>query len=245
MLKAGALTEEEAAREIAYAPVVDLEDVAYDSGRLARTGAPETVFCLRKSTEQVLRAFRACLEAHPNALGTKATREQFEAVRTAFPEAEYFEEAGVIRVVREPEPLVGKVVVATAGSSDLPIAREAALTAEFFGSLVELVTDVGVAGVHRVRKVVELLDGANAVVVCAGMEGALPALVAGLSRAPVIGVPTSVGYGASFGGVSALLSMLTSCAEGVAVVNIDNGFGAGYLASLINRNVEEARGSRA
>jgi NCAIR mutase (PurE)-related protein len=239
-LKNGSLTEEEAARRLAYAPYIELEDIVYDSSRLARTRAPETVFCLSKTPDQVLRAFRACLEAHPNALGTKARREHFEAVSVAFPEAEFFEEAGVIRVLREPPELAGKVAILTAGSSDIPVALEAALTAEFFGSRTEMVSDLGVAGVHRIRKALEALEGANAVVVCAGMEGALPALVAGLSAVPVIGVPTSVGYGASFGGVSALLSMLNSCAEGLAVVNIDNGFGAGYLASMINLNVVRA-----
>lgn len=244
LLEEGKIKSEQALSKLALRPFVELEEIIVDSSRSLRKKAPETVFCLGKTPEQVKKSFIACAQAQPNVLGTKASKEQFEAVKESFEEAEYFSAPRVIRLVRKKVTPRGKVIVVSAGSSDLPIAEEAVLSAEFFGSHVELVTDVGVAGVHRVRKVIEKLEGANAIVCCAGMEGALPSLVAGIVSVPVIGVPTSIGYGTSFGGISALLSMLNSCAEGLAVVNIDNGFGAGYLANMINLEVERAKGNK-
>lgn len=243
LLEKGVINAEEAARRISIQPFLKLDEIIIDSSRFIRKKAPETVFCLYKTPEQVKKSFIACTQAHPNVLGTKANIEQFKMVKQEFPEAEFFEKSGIIRLIRKEIPKAGKVIIVTAGASDYPIGEEAKLSAEFFGSHAELITDVGVAGVHRLKEVVERFADANVIVCCAGMEGALPSLLAGLSPVPVIGVPTSVGYGASFGGISALLSMLTSCAEGLAVVNIDNGFGAGYLASKINLMVEKAKKS--
>lgn len=243
LLEKGIISAEEAARRISLEPFLKLDEITIDSSRFLRKKAPETVFCLHKTPEQVKKSFIAFSKVHPNILGTKANSEQFELVKEEFPEAEFFPASGVIRLIRKEIRKAGKVIVVTAGASDFPIGEEAKLSAEFLGSFAELVSDVGIAGVHRLAEVVEKFNGANAIVCCAGMEGALPSLIAGIFPVPVIGVPTSVGYGASFGGVSALLSMLNSCAEGLAVVNIDNGFGAGYLASKINLMVEKAKSS--
>jgi hypothetical protein len=215
---------------------VDLGFARVDTERRARRGFPEVIFCAGKQPGQVLEIARALIEADGVVLGTRATREHFDAVVAEFPDAHFHPEARCITVIRQPlHPLPGKVAVVCAGTSDIPVAEEAAVTLETFGSAVDRISDVGVAGIHRLLAVRDRLEACNAVIVAAGMEGALPSAVSGLISKPVIAVPTSIGYGASFGGIAALLGMLNSCGSGVTVVNIDNGFGAGYAAANISR----------
>ncbi len=214
------------------------EDVGFakiDHHRALRDSLPEVVLGQGKSPEQVAEIARRLAERAGRVLVTRADRACFEAVRAALPDATYHETARAITLDRRPEPKQPGVTVLCAGTADLPVAEEAAVTAELMGSAVERVNDVGVAGLHRLLDHLPALRDARALVAVAGMEGALPSVVAGLVAVPVIAVPTSVGYGASFGGIAPLLAMLNACAAGVAVVNIDNGFGAGYLAAVINR----------
>lgn len=212
------------------------DDVAdLDLGRTGRRGFPEAVYCAGKTPEQVA-LIAATMRGHPDlvTLFTRADAGHVGAVRGELPDAFHDADARLLAwPPSPPSPTGGLVVVLTAGTSDLPVAREAYLTARYLGRPAELVVDVGVAGLHRVLGKLELLHQARAVVVAAGMDGALPSVVAGLVSAPVIGLPTSVGYGAAFGGIAALLAMLNACAPGVAVVNIDNGYGAGHLAAQI------------
>lgn len=215
----------------------DLDFAVLDLARAERTGYPEVVYCEGKTVDQAEAVFVRMRERGVPALGTRAGRELAERVRARFPDAEYDE---LSRVLAVGGPYgdgcrAGLVAVVAAGTSDLPVAREAFLTARFLGSEAELIADVGVAGIHRLFARLPDIRKAAAIIAVAGMEGALPSVLAGLVDAPVIAVPTSVGYGASFGGLSALLGMLTACAPGIATVNIDNGFGAGYMANLINR----------
>ncbi len=215
---------------------VDLGFARVDTDRLSRRGFPEVIFCAGKLPEQVLSISRTLLEVDGVVLGTRATAEHFEAVARELPDARFHPAARCITIIRRPMPtLVGRVAVVCAGTSDIPVAEEAAVTLETFGSAVDRISDVGVAGIHRLLAVRDRLEACNAVIVAAGMEGALPSAVAGLISKPVIAVPTSVGYGASFGGIAALLGMLNSCGSGVTVVNIDNGFGAAYAAANISR----------
>lgn len=250
----GRITPEDAEKSLQTLPFEDLDFVNIDNHRSLRTGYPEVVFCQGKTTEQV-GIIMARLSLSNNAiLGTRATREQYDAVcahldREGAPDAEaVYHEAARIIVVQRPldeEELdaIAKrktIAVVTAGTADIPVAEEAAITAETLGNVVERIYDVGVAGIHRLFANLEKIRAANVVIVVAGMEGALASVVGGLIDKPVIAVPTSIGYGANLGGLSALLSMLNSCANGVGIVNIDNGFGAGYLASSINRiNTED------
>jgi NCAIR mutase (PurE)-related protein len=215
---------------------VDLGFARVDTDRRNRRGFPEVIFCAGKLPAQVLEISRALLKEDGVVLGTRATAEQFEALSAEFPDARFHSAARCITVIRQPLPAMpGSIAVVCAGTSDLPVAEEAAVTLETFGCTVDRITDVGVAGIHRLLAVRDRLEASNAVIVAAGMEGALPSAVAGLISKPVIAVPTSVGYGASFGGIAALLGMLNSCGSGVTVVNIDNGFGAGYAAANISR----------
>jgi NCAIR mutase (PurE)-related protein len=207
-----------------------------DNHRHERRGFPEAVFCEGKTPEQVAKIVQKMNEGKRNILATRASAETYAAVKELTPEAEYQESARLIVVRKEeltPDPN-RIILVMTAGTSDIPVAEEAAITAELMGHKVDRVFDVGVAGIHRLFAQQEKVRSANVLVVCAGMEGALASVVGGLVSKPVIAVPTSVGYGASFGGIAALLGMLNSCAAGVSVVNIDNGFGAGRLAGMIN-----------
>ena len=214
----------------------DLGFARVDTDRRRRCGFPEVIFGPGKTADQVAGIAKVILENEPVLLVSRATEAQWRAVAAHFPEAVWHGSARCITVEREKIPLLdGHVAVICAGTSDLPVADEAAVTLEIFGNRVERFTDVGVAGIHRLLAVREQLETANVVIVVAGMEGALPSAVAGLVSKPVIAVPTSVGYGASFGGVAALLGMLNSCGSGVTVVNIDNGFGAAYAAAQINR----------
>jgi NCAIR mutase (PurE)-related protein len=214
----------------------DLGFAWIDSERGGRTGYPEVVYCQGKTIEQSEAVICRMREKGIPVLGTRAQKELAERIGRRYPEAVYDETAGTLTVgsLCAPEERKGLVTVVAAGTSDLPVACEAARSAEFFGSRTSLVTDVGIAGIHRLFGRLEEIRKARVIVAVAGMEGALPGVIAGLVRAPVIALPTSVGYGASFGGLSALLGMLTSCAPGISVVNIDNGFGAGYQANLIN-----------
>lgn len=215
---------------------LDLGCAKLDTHRELRVGYPEVIFCPGKTAQQVKTIFQAMLERNVNILATRASEVLFEEIRQICPEAVFHALAQVITVRKtETEAPDSYIAVVTAGTSDLPVAEEAVITAELFGNRVEKIVDVGVAGVHRLFDQLDRIRGAKVIIVVAGMEGALPSLVGGLVDKPVIAVPTSVGYGASFQGLAALLSMLNSCAGGVCVVNIDNGFGAGYMASMINR----------
>lgn len=215
---------------------IDLGFAQVDTDRTRRRGFPEVIYCPGKTPSEVAGISLVLVERDGVALGTRATREQFDAVATVIPEARYRDRARCITIERRPLPkLHGTVAVVSAGTSDQPVAEEAVVTLELFGSPVDRVTDVGVAGLHRLLAQRARLEQAVAIIVVAGMEGALPSVVAGLVDKPVIAVPTSVGYGASFGGVAALLAMLNSCGSGVTVVNIDNGFGAAFAAATINR----------
>jgi NCAIR mutase (PurE)-related protein len=214
----------------------DLGYATIDTHRELRTGYPEVIFGQGKTPEQVAGIVQFMLSRDNNILATRVTAEMFEKVREICPDAVYNITARTIAIRKKDiQPPPTYIAVITAGTSDLPVAEEAAVTAEIFGNRVERVVDVGVAGIHRLYNKLEIVRQARVSVVVAGMEGALPSIVGGLVDKPVIAVPTSVGYGANFGGLSALLGMLTSCASGTCVVNIDNGFGAGFLASMINK----------
>jgi NCAIR mutase (PurE)-related protein len=217
-------------------PFEDLGFAKLDHHRALRTGMPEVIFAAGKTAAQVATIFARMAQAGGNVLATRATREMFEAVHAVESRAEFHETARVITLTQAATmPGKGIIGVVCAGTSDLPAAEEAVVTARLMGNTVELIADVGVAGIHRLLAQKSLLQSARVLIVCAGMEGALPTVVGGLVNAPVIAVPTSVGYGASFGGIAALLGMLNTCSPNVSVVNIDNGFGAACIASLINR----------
>lgn len=217
-------------------PFEDLGFAKLDHHRPLRTGMPEVVFASGKTDAQVATIFAHMANAGGNVLATRASRSCFEAVSAAEPRAEYHETARCITLEQTPAPQGnGTIAVVCAGTSDLPVAEEAAVTARLMGNKVELIADVGVAGIHRLLAQRHALQSARVLIVCAGMEGALPTVVGGLVNAPVLAVPTSVGYGASFGGVAALLGMLNTCSPNISVVNIDNGFGAACMATLINR----------
>ncbi|HWR43632.1 nickel pincer cofactor biosynthesis protein LarB [Sporomusa sp.] len=234
--KAGGLSLDEALEKLKILPYEDLEFVKLDHHRLLRQGFAEVVFCQGKTVEQVLAIMNRLADYNRSILATRATREMYDAVKRVLPDAEYHELARLITIERQKPPVDNErfILVMSAGTSDIPVAEEAAITAEMMGNEVKRVYDVGVAGIHRLLDQRKLIEEANVLIVVAGMEGALASVVGGMAAKPVIAVPTSIGYGANFGGLSALLSMLNSCAAGVGVVNIDNGFGAGRLASIIN-----------
>jgi hypothetical protein len=216
-------------------PFEDIGFAKLDHHRALRTGMPEVIFASGKTVTQVTAIFARMAQAGGNVLATRVTREMYEAVHAAEPLAEFHETARAITLTQAPAtPGKGTIAVVCAGTSDLPVAEEAVVTARLMGNTAELIADVGVAGIHRLLAQKQGLQSARVLIVCAGMEGALPTVVGGLVNAPVIAVPTSVGYGASFGGVAALLGMLNTCSPNVSVVNIDNGFGAACIASLIN-----------
>ncbi|HHY85005.1 MAG TPA: nickel pincer cofactor biosynthesis protein LarB [Verrucomicrobia bacterium] len=243
--RAGGVGRGEVLRAFQAAPVVDLGFAQLDTHRELRKGFPEVVFGSGKTVAQVVAIASKLLEKNQSVLATRLTPEQARALKKKFRSAVHHELARCVTIVRKPLPKrPGTIAVVCAGTSDLPIMEEAAVTAEVMGNRVERVADVGVAGVHRLLNRLETIQRANVVIVVAGMEGALPSVVAGLVSTPVIAVPTSVGYGASFGGLAALLGMLNSCGSGVTVVNIDNGFGAGYAASQINALCERAARAR-
>ena len=233
--RAGKISREKVLQAFQTAPVADLGFAQVDMHRALRKGFPEIIFGAGKTPAQVLKIAAKLLERERRILVTRITVGHARELRTKFKHAIYHELARCVTIDREPLPKrPGTIAVVCAGTSDLPVAEEAAVTAEIMGNRVERINDVGVSGVHRLLNRLETIQSANVVIVVAGMEGALPSVVAGLVSKPVIAVPTSVGYGASFGGLAALLGMLNSCGSGVTVVNIDNGFGAGYAASQIN-----------
>jgi NCAIR mutase (PurE)-related protein len=231
----GATNLDEAVNRLRHMPFEDLGFAKLDHHRALRHGIPEVVFALGKTTGQVLEIAKHLADRSPNVLVTRADKDKADAVRAQFPEAEYFPQSGTLRLWRERDHTgKGEIAVVCAGTSDIPVAEEAMITAETMGNTVVSIYDVGIAGIHRLMAHQQRLLDARVAVVCAGMEGALPSAVGGMVSCPVIAVPTSIGYGASFHGLAALLGMLNSCASNVTVVNIDNGFGGGYVASLIN-----------
>jgi len=233
--RAGQVGRDKVLRAFQAAPVADLGFAQLDLHRGLRNGFPEVIFGPGKTAEQVVKIAARLLGHEKRVLLTRASPEQVRALRKKFRRAVHHELARCVTIERKPLPRrPGLIVVACAGTSDLPVAEEAAVTAEIMGNRVERISDAGVSGLHRLLNRLETVQKANVIVVVAGMEGALPSVVAGLVAKPVIAVPTSIGYGASFGGLAALLGMLNSCGSGVTVVNIDNGFGAGFAASQIN-----------
>lgn len=235
-VKNGKTSINEALEVLKNFPYTDLGFARIDHHREMRTGYPEIIYCAGKSVEQVKEIVRVMSEKENNVIGTRANHEMYDAVKSIVPEAVYYTEARIISVQKK-KPVAPKTLIAviTAGTSDIPVAEEAAITAELLGNNVLRIYDAGVAGIHRLVDKLPEIRNCRVVVVIAGMEGALASVVGGLVDIPVIAVPTSVGYGANFGGISALLAMLTSCSTGVTVVNIDNGFGAGFSASMINK----------
>lgn len=234
-VKNGEVAVDEAAALLRDLPYEDLGFAKLDHHRRLRSGFGEVIYCAGKTAEQVAAIFERLAAKGENLLGTRASGEQAERAARTAAGCVFDPISRTIRYQPHPPATVGNVAICAAGTSDIPVSEEAAVTAEFFGARVIRVYDVGVAGIHRLFSKLDVIRRANCVVAVAGMEGALAGVVAGLVDAPVVAVPTSVGYGASFGGLSALLTMLNSCAEGIGVVNIDNGFGAGYLATQINR----------
>ncbi|MEP6944889.1 MAG: nickel pincer cofactor biosynthesis protein LarB [Acidobacteriota bacterium] len=233
---AGGMPSETAVEKLVGLSYEDIGFAKVDHGRAERQGFPEVIFGQGKTREQIVGIFEKLIERAPNVLITRTTAEVFGDIRNVLSDAEWHESANLIRVMRDKTDRgSGEIAIVTAGTSDIPVAEEAALTAEAMGNRVTRIWDAGVAGIHRIISQREILQSARVVIVAAGMEGALPSVVGGLVSVPVIGVPTSIGYGASFGGIAALLGMLNSCSSNVTVVNIDNGFGAGFTASLINR----------
>ena len=235
----GLISTEEATKSIKNLSYEDIGYARVDHARASRQGFPEVIFGAGKTRQQTVGIFEKLIERSPNVLITRTDAETFGEIRNVFTEAEWHESAKLIRVLRDKTELgTGEIAIVTAGTSDIPIAEEAALTAETMGNRVKRIWDAGVAGIHRILSEREILQNCRVVIVVAGMEGALPSVVGGLVKVPVIAVPTSIGYGASFNGIAALLGMLNSCSSNVTVVNIDNGFGAGFVASLINRRTE-------
>lgn len=235
-VKEGNIGIDDALGKLKNFPYTDLGFAKIDNHREIRTGYPEIIYCAGKTIEQVVEIFRIMSERENNVIGTRANAGMFEAVKSIVPEAVYYSVAKIISYQKKkPESPESMIAVITAGTSDMPVAEEAATTAELLGNNVLRIYDAGVAGIHRLVDKLPQIRKCRVVIVIAGMEGALASVVGGLVDKPVIAVPTSVGYGANFGGVSALLAMLTSCSTGVTVVNIDNGFGAGFSASMINK----------
>ena len=235
MVQNGTMSIKDAENHLKSLPYEELGFAKLDHHRSLRSGFGEVIYCAGKSTEHLIQIYKHFEEQEGNVLGTRASEEQYLAVKNEIPDIEYDPLSRILLLERKKADQVGCIAVCTGGTSDIPVAEEAARTAEYFGSKVDRIYDVGVAGIHRLLANAPHLRHANCIIAVAGMEGALPGVVAGLVDKPVLAVSTSVGYGAHFGGLSPLLTMLNSCAEGIAVVNIDNGFGAGYMATQINR----------
>ena len=234
-VKKGEISIEEAEKYFARKPYEELGYAKLDYHREIRTGFPEVIFCSRKPDEFLVSIYQKMTEEEGRAFGTRADEHQFRLVQEVIPDVQYDPVSRILKVERTKNELRGRIAVLSAGTADIPVAEEAAQTAEYFGTKVERYYDVGVSGLHRLLSKTDEIRKANCVVAVAGMEGALASVVGGLVSNPVIAVPTSVGYGASMNGISALLTMINSCANGIAVVNIDNGYGAGYMATMINR----------
>ena len=235
------ITPQEAEKQLRQLLYEDLDFVKIDHHRALRKGFPEVVFCQGKTQDQILTILKKMSEQYPNLLATRAQPDHFLAVQKEIPDILYHPTAHLLVLERKPVEKKGCVTIISAGTADLPIAEEAAVTAEIAGSYINRIYDIGIAGIHRLFSHLDQLWQSNVIVAVAGMEGALPGVVSGMVGRPVIAVPTSVGYGAHFQGLSALLTMLNSCSPGIATVNIDNGFGAGYLAHLINQLAEREK----
>ncbi len=234
-VREGTMEISEAASRLRTKNILDLGFAKLDLGRRMRQGCAEVVFCQGKSDEHLVQIFQSIFATEGEVLGTRATKEQYELIRRELPQVVFDDKCGILKIVKESRKSRGLVAVCSAGTADYRAAEECAQTAEFFGSYVKRFYDVGISGIHRLFEALPEIEKANVIVAAAGMEGALGTVIGGLVLSPVICVPTSVGYGASFQGLSALLTMLNSCANGVCTVNIDNGYGAGYLAHQINR----------
>lgn len=234
-VKSGEMPIEEAERYFRREPFEEMGYAKLDTHRKLRSGFAEVIFCSGKNDEHLLHIFGKLYEAEGEVFGTRATKAQYEMIRNHYPEVLYDEISRILKIEKPGKKRTGKIAVCTAGTADIPVAEEAAQTAEYFGANVERIYDVGVSGLHQMLSKLEEIQSANCVVAVAGMEGALASVLGGLVDKPVIAVPTSIGYGASMHGLSALLTMINSCANGIAVVNIDNGYGAGYMATQINR----------
>ncbi len=239
MVKYGGISIEEAEKYLKKEPYEELGNYAkLDSHREVRSGFAEVVFCSGKADKYLVEIYRRLYQDNGEVFGTRANEHQYELIREVLPEVTYDEVSHILKIEKPDKKRIGKIAVCTAGTADIPVAEEAAQTAEYFGTNVERIFDVGVSGLHRLLAKMDAIQEANCVVAVAGMEGALASVIGGLVKNPVIAVPTSVGYGASMHGLSALLTMINSCANGIAVVNIDNGYGAGYMATQINRLAE-------
>lgn len=234
-VKSGEISILEAEKFFKKQPYEELGYAKLDSHREIRSGFPEVIYCSGKPDEFLVNIYLKMYEANGEVFGTRASEHQYELVKESIPDITYDPISRILKYEQPDKKRVGKIAVCTAGTADIPVAEEAAQTAEYFGAYVERHYDVGVSGIHRLLSKLEEIQSANCVVAVAGMEGALASVIGGLVSNPVIAVPTSVGYGASMKGLSALLTMINSCANGVAVVNIDNGYGAGYMATQINR----------
>lgn len=236
-VKQGISTVDRALEILRDLPFEDVGFAKIDHHRELRTGYPEVIFCSGKTISQIVKIMEMMYEKGSNILATRADAEVYQHVCCYFPDAVYNEAARTIVIQSKPIDMIlnSYISIISAGTADIPVAEEAAVTAEIFGNKVERVFDVGVAGIHRLYQRLDIIRGGKVIVAVAGMEGALASVLGGLVNKPIIAVPTSIGYGANFGGLSALLTMLNSCSAGVSVVNIDNGFGAGYIASMINR----------
>lgn len=216
---------------------IDLGFAKLDKDRLKRRGHSEAVFCECKTPEQLIEIFKTFKSEGQNVIGTRASLQQYEIIKKELDDIQYNYRAHILKLITKPTEKVGEIAICTGGTGDIPVAEEAAETAEFYGSNVKKYYDIGIAGIHRLFDSINEIKRANVIIVAAGMEGALAGIITGLVDSPVIAIPTSVGYGASFNGLSALLTMLNSCAEGMTVVNIDNGFNAGYSANQINKKI--------
>ncbi len=234
-LQQGKISLEEAERYFRKAPFEEYGFAKLDSHREIRSGFPEVVYCSGKSDEYLSEIYQSIYEENGEVFGTRASEKQYELVRQILPKICFDPLSRIMKIEKENKEHKGLVAVCTAGTADIEVAEEAAQTAEYFGTHVERIYDVGVSGLHRLLAKMDAIQQANCIIAVAGMEGALPSVIGGLVSHPVIAVPTSVGYGANLGGISTLLTMINSCANGVAVVNIDNGYGAGYMATQINR----------
>lgn len=234
-VKNGSLSMEEAERLLKRQPFEDLGYAKLDTHRKIRSGFAEVIFCSGKADDHLIQIVGKLYEEEGEVFGTRASEKQYEMLRKIYPELQYDKISRIIKIEKDGKEKAGKIAVCTAGTADIAVAEEAAQTAEYFGSNVERIYDVGVSGLHRLLARLDQIQSANCVIAIAGMEGALASVIGGLVDKPVIAVPTSVGYGANMHGLSALLTMINSCANGIAVVNIDNGYGAGYMATQINR----------
>ncbi len=234
-VKNGVISVEEAEKYFKRQPFEELGYAKLDSHREIRSGFPEVVFCSGKPDEYLRSIYKKLYELNGEVFGTRADAHQYEIIKALLSDIEYDEVSHILKLEKKNKKRVGKIAVCSAGTADIPVAEEAAQTAEYFGANVERIYDVGVSGIHRLLSKLDIIQDAHCIIAVAGMEGALASVIGGLVSNPVIAVPTSVGYGASFNGLSALLTMVNSCANGVAVVNIDNGYGAGYIATQINK----------